>query len=78
MFLPEFGTGPAIKGKDHERSARQGGGKGAAWVQVKAAPDDDEQKHEQAENQRVPLEPFLRGHLLLASRQFGDRCCFGR
>src|SRR5271167_4415953 len=59
MFPLERHAGPVIEGMDHERSARQGSNQSAARVQVKSAADDHEQKHKQAEDQRVFLNPFL-------------------
>src|SRR6516165_8645755 len=48
--LAVCGCGPVIERADHQRCARQRSDECATRVQVKAAADDHEQKHKQAQN----------------------------
>ena len=48
MLWLERRAGPPIRGEDHQRWAGQRSDERAARAQVKAAADDDQQKHKQA------------------------------
>ena len=57
MLWPAFPSGSAIEGINHQWSAGRCGKECAAWIQMQAASEDDEQKHKQTENQRVGVDP---------------------
>jgi hypothetical protein len=66
-----------IEGIDHQWGARQCGSEGGGWVEMEAATDDDEQKHEQAQNQRKSREGFFhQARFSSASLHLGDGSSF--
>src|ERR1017187_7005380 len=59
MLCSAIPTEPAIEGINHQWRAGRCGKECAAWIQVQAAADNYEQKHKQAENQRVGVDPHF-------------------
>src|ERR1017187_376816 len=65
MLCSAIPTEPAIEGINHQWRAGRCGKECAAWIQVQAAADNYEQKHKQAENQRVVLDLAMHRNSLL-------------